>query len=121
MRLMRALHDPREAQTAERELAQRGFAANHIELARRFTSPEVQVRCDAVRSVTSVRGLVPADWLDWASRDSARDVRLTAVALMITSGQDQLLRRVEQIASDDPDLEVRALARSRLDQMRQRR
>jgi hypothetical protein len=118
IRLMTALNDPRQAVAAERELAARGFAPNHIELARRFTSADKHVRRDAVRSAISVRGIIAGDWLFWASRDPDPEVRLTAVTLMITSGQRGLLARLEQLAVEDSDPAVRDTARRGLDQLR---
>jgi hypothetical protein len=119
--LMRSLHDAGSAAAAEQRLIGLGFATNHIELARQFTSPNPDERVRAVRSLPSIRGIVARDWFRWASRDDAASVRLAALSLMVTSGQPELLALVEELATSDVDREVRETALTALERLRQKR
>lgn len=117
---MRLLADPRRAKDAVAHLRASGFNASHIELARRFTSDEPAVRMAAIRSLTKIRGVTPADWLIWASRDPEPEVRRLAATLMITSSDPRLQAAVETMALQDPDAELRELARDGIDRLRGR-
>lgn len=117
---MRLLTDQRRASDAVAHLRARGFNASHIELARRFTNDDPAVRKAAIRSLTKIRGVTPADWLIWASRDPEPEVRRLAATLMITSSDPRLQAAVETMALQDPDAELRELARHGIDRLRGR-
>lgn len=117
---MRALHNPALRERAEARLVELGFTASHIALAERFTSADVAQREQAVRALPSTRGIVPRDWFLWASRDSDPVVRKAALSLMITSGERELLARVEELAARDEDPAIREMARAASNRTRER-
>lgn len=118
--LMRRLHSRRQGASddAEAELQKRGFAAGHIELARRLTDPRPSVREALVDELPSSRGIDSRQWLLWLARDPIADVRLAALSVMSTSGDPILLRQVEAIAREDSDPRIVALVDRVLKQSR---
>lgn len=109
--LAQLLHSPDSAMaaSAREELVRRGFTAAQIELARRLTDSDFSVRSRTAASLPSA-DIDARPWLIFLSRDENPEVRLVALTLMATSGEAQMLRRVHEMAADDPDDRIRSQA-----------
>jgi HEAT repeat protein len=110
--VMRRLHvsDPQVVLAARVELERRGISGPLVDLARRATDPDPNVRKQFAESLPSMPGIDAKPWLLELSYDENSQVRATAVGLMATSGDLELIRRLEQISRDDPDDYIRAQA-----------
>lgn len=110
--VMRRLHvsDPQVVLAAREELQRRGISGSLVELARRATDPDPKVRRQLAESLPSIPGVDAKPWLLELSYDENSQVRATAITLMATSGDLDLMRRLEQIAREDPDDHLRAQA-----------
>jgi hypothetical protein len=110
--VMRQLHvnDPRVVAAARTELEHRGVTGSQVEVARLATDPDPKVRKALAESLPSLAGIDAKPWLLELSYDDDPQVRATAVTLMATSGDLELLKRLEQISRDDPDDYTRAQA-----------
>jgi len=110
--VMRRLHvsDPQVVQAARVELGRRGIKGSLVDLARRATDPDPTVRRQLAESLPSLPGIDARPWLVELSYDENAQVRATAVTLMATSGDLELVHRLEQISRDDPDDYTRAQA-----------
>lgn len=110
--VMRRLHvsDPKVVTAARIELEHRGVTGSLIELARQATDPDPHVRRALAETLPSLPGIDAKPWLLELSYDEDPDVRVAAVTLMATSGDLELLKRVEQISRDDADDHTRAQA-----------
>jgi hypothetical protein len=109
--LMRRLHDGGAgAQDAQRELASRGFGPLEIELARRLTDDDPEVRRRLAEWLPRLPGIDARPWLLWLSEDSSPQVRLLAATLMSTTTDPALLERVAEMYRADPDADVRRQA-----------
>jgi hypothetical protein len=102
--------DKTAVQRAENELRQRGFGEFQVELARRLTHENPVVRRQLAESVPSMPQIDRKVWLIWLSRDEDADVRLIALSIMATSGDPELMKRVEQIARQDSDPRIQRQA-----------
>ena len=93
--VMRQLHvnDPRVVAAARVELEQRGVTGSLVEVARLATDPDPQVRKSLAESLPSLAGVDAKPWLLELSYDDDPQVRATAVTLMATSGDLELLKR----------------------------
>ena len=118
--LMRLLHniDARLTEGAEAELVHRGFSDVEVELGRRLTDADPAVRRKLIDTLPRIPGLNPKPWLLWLSEDSAAEVRRSALTLMATSSDLDLLRRVEDVARRDPDPRIAELADRLLERRR---
>ncbi len=118
--LMRLLHnsDARLSEGAEAELIHRQFSDVEVELGRRLTDADPVVRRKLVDTLPRIPGLNPKPWLLWLSEDSAAEVRRSALTLMATSSDRDLLRRVEDVARRDPDPRIAELADRLLERRR---
>ena len=110
--VMRRLHvsDPQVVQAARLELERRGIKGSLVDLARRATDPDPKVRRELAEALPSIPGVDAKPWLVELSYDENAQVRATAVTLMATSGDLEMVQRLEQIARDDPDDYTRAQA-----------
>jgi hypothetical protein len=110
--VMRQLHvnDPRVVAAARVELEHRGVTGSLVEVARLATDPDPQVRKSLAEALPSLAGVDAKPWLLELSYDDDPQVRATAVTLMATSGDLELLKRLEQISREDPDDYTRAQA-----------
>ena len=110
--VMQRLHvsDPQVVQAARVELERRGIKGSLVDLARRATDPDPKVRRELAESLPSMPGIDAKPWLVELSYDENAQVRATAVTLMATSGDLEMVRRLEQISRDDPDDYTRAQA-----------
>jgi hypothetical protein len=120
--LMRLLHCPnrRTVAEAEAELARRGFQELHLRLARRMFDPDSKIRLELVQSLPEA-SVDAAPWLLQLSRDEDAEVRLSAMALVATTGDPALADAIEAIAREDPDPHVRSQAERFASQRRGRR
>jgi hypothetical protein len=105
LRLMFALRsdDPARRRRAEQDLRSLGYEALQLELARQLTDPDPKVRRELAESLPAMPGVDGRTWLLWLSRDKAADVRLAALTVMATMGDQATLRRIEQMARLDAD------------------
>jgi hypothetical protein len=110
--LMRRLHskDGRAVLEAERELACRGFGPLDLELARQMFHPDPKRRMELVRLLPLVPNVDAVPWLLELSRDENAEVRQSAIALLATTGDPELLRLMETTARGDSDPRVQRQA-----------
>ena len=110
--VMSRLHvsDPQVVLAAREELERRGISGPLVDLARRATDPDPKVRRQLAESLPRLPGVDAKPWLLELSYDENAQVRATAVTLMATSGDLEMVHRLEQISRDDPDDYTRAQA-----------
>ena len=106
MRLFRA-DDPTTAAWARQELTARGFTAQHLTLLEHLTSPDRQTRIEWARRLPTIPGIDAKRWLLWLSEDADARVRHTAIGLLATTDDPQMLRRLANMALRDNDPLVR--------------
>jgi hypothetical protein len=92
------------------ELRHRGYKPRQIEIARHLTAPDPVERRRWAEALPGLRGFDAKPWLLRLSRDDEPEVRLTAVTLMATSSDPEMLRRVAEVARTDPDERVQMQA-----------
>jgi hypothetical protein len=119
MRLSELMHcldspDPTEAARAKEELQRRGIEGQLVDLARLAVASDPEVRRAFVESLPTFSGVDARPWLLEMSYDCDSRVRTAAVTLMATSGDLELLKRVQQAALQDPDDAARAQAEKAL-------
>ncbi len=95
---------------AEAELARRGFTGMHLELAKRLTDPDPEVRRRWVQSLPGMQDLDARPWLLWLARDEDTEVRRTALSLLATGSDPETLATVERLARDDADPRIQVIA-----------
>jgi hypothetical protein len=110
--LAQLLHsaDAEMAQAARAELQRRGHAPLEIYLMDWLTDADPQKRARGAAALPGIEGLDARPWLLALSHDEDAAVRLTALTLMATSGEAQMLRRIREMAQTDADAKVRAQA-----------
>jgi hypothetical protein len=110
--LVQLLHsdDAAIASAAREELARRGQSPLAVQLGQQLTDADPGVRARCAAALPQLADFDARPWLLWLSHDESPDVRLVAVALMATSGESQMLRRVKDMASSDADQRVRIQA-----------
>ncbi len=114
---MRRLHGDAESERiARKELTSRGFGQLEIELARRLTDDNPDVRRQLAEWLPRLPNIDARPWLLWLSDDPSPRVRLLAATLMSTSSDPALLERVTAMYRDDPDPGVRKRAGERQEQ-----
>jgi len=91
-----------------------------VELARRAADPNPAVRLELAESLPTFSGVDARPWLLELSYDDDPRVRTAAVTLMATSGDIDLLKRVQQVSLDDPDDHTRAQAEKALPKQKRR-
>ena len=102
--------DHQASAAAREELIRRGFGEVDLELARQLFDPDPAVRKHLAQAVPRLQSIDAVPWLLWLCRDDDADVRMTAVTLLATTGDPQLLERVETLARQDTDPRIRELA-----------
>ncbi|HEV3416613.1 MAG TPA: HEAT repeat domain-containing protein [Pirellulales bacterium] len=112
--------DPQFQSAATAELQRRGLTGPLAELAHRAADPNPAVRQQLAESLPQLPGVDARPWLLELSYDDDPNVRATAVTLMATSGDLELLKRVQQISLDDPDDHTRAQAEKALSRTKPR-
>jgi hypothetical protein len=80
----------------------------------RLADRDPAVRLELTESLPTLPGIDARNWLLELSYDEDPQVRAAAVTLMATSGDIELLKRVHQVALDDPDDHTRAQAEKAL-------
>jgi HEAT repeat protein len=102
---MHQLHDADEnvVRRAESQLDRRGFDTAQLELARQLTDADPREREQLAELLPRVPGIDAKTWLLWLSRDEDADVRLAALTVMATTGDPQVLKRIELISRNDAD------------------
>jgi hypothetical protein len=99
--------DPAAAAQVGAELRRRGFTEVHLELTRGLFDPNPAVRKALARALPRLQSVDAAPWLLHLSHDEDAEVRLTAVTLIGTTGDPNLLEQVEAAARQDSDPRVR--------------
>jgi hypothetical protein len=114
--LMRCLDasDPSLTAGAREELQRRGIAGPLADFARLAGAADPEIRHAFVESLPRLSGVDARPWLLELSYDDDARVRTAAVTLMATSGDMELLKRVQQVALEDPDDRTRAQAEKAL-------
>jgi hypothetical protein len=112
--------DPQVVAAARVELDRRGVKGPLVELARRAADPNPAVRLQLAESLPTLNGVDARPWLLELSYDDDAAVRAAAVTLMATSGDLDLLKRVQQVSLDDPDDHTRAQAEKALPRAKRR-
>jgi hypothetical protein len=102
-----ASNDPNLRQAAEAELLALGFNNTERWVARRSVDADPTVRRQLAETLPRMTGVNAPPWLLWLSRDSDARVRHEAMAVLATTGDPEILRRVEQLAERDKDHEIR--------------
>jgi hypothetical protein len=102
--------DPTLAAAAQDELQRRGIVGPLVYLARLAGDADPAVRRAFVESLPTISGVDARPWLLELSYDDDPHVRAAAVTLMATSGDLELLKRVKQVALEDPDDATRGQA-----------
>lgn len=110
MRLVERLHDPNRGPHARQELARRGLTRLELELAERLSDPNAATRLRWLEALPGINGIDARPWLLWLSRDADAEVRLTALGLMATSNEPEMLRRVGEMAREEIDPRVKEQA-----------
>jgi HEAT repeats len=96
--------------SAETVLTSRGLNAEQIALAKRATDPSPLVRAQAPRHVVESNAVDRIVWLRHLSQDVAAAVRAEAARALAMLGTEECLERLDQMAQEDPDTQVRQLA-----------
>jgi len=109
LKLIRQLHatDPSQRAHARSALAARGLKPAELEVAERLFDPDPAVRRQLARSLPSIPGIDAAPWLVHMARDQDAEVRRTAAALLVTTGDPALLEELRRMAREDPDAGIR--------------
>ncbi len=112
------LHDPTtpQARAARSELITRGLSVRQIDLGSKLTDPDPRVRCQHAELLPSLNDVDAKPWLLWLSKDTDAQVRLTAMTLMATSRDPEMLGRVFEMSRTDDDPRVREQAERALGQ-----
>lgn len=106
MRLLRA-DDPSTAAWARDALRRRGFTPRHLELVMHLTDPDARVRASWARRLTSMSGVDAQRWLMWLSEDADAEVRRTAIGLLATTEDVEVLQRLADRATRDTNWRIR--------------
>lgn len=88
------------------ELYNRGFQTKHFRLAELLVDPDTGVRLQLVQSLPQMAGIDSRPWLLWLSRDQDPAVRKAAVAVIATSSDPALQKRVRELEQEETDEEV---------------
>jgi hypothetical protein len=109
MRRLRA-DDGEQRGQARQELVKRGFSEVDFELARQLFSSDVEARKNLARALPRLSSVDAARWLLWLAQDPQPEVRLVAISTLATTGDSALLSKVEALAANDHDPQIKALA-----------
>lgn len=112
VRLLQALvdADQQAANRAATALTDRGLPKEYLELAKRLADPDPAVRKSLVDILPRTAGLDARPWLMWLAHDDHPDVRFAAMSIIATSQDPQLCEQIEQLARNDYDERIVALA-----------
>jgi hypothetical protein len=112
IRLLQALvdADQQAANRAATALTERGLPKQHLELAKRLADPDPEVRKSLVDILPRTAGLDARPWLMWLAHDDDAGVRFAAMSMIATSQDPRLCEKIEQMARNDDDERIVALA-----------
>ena len=99
--------DPSQREHARSALAARGLKPAELEVAERLFDSDPAVRRRLARSLPSIPGIDAAPWLVQMARDQDAEVRRTAAALLVTTGDPALVEELRRMARDDPEAGIR--------------
>ncbi len=114
MRWLRS-KDAATARAASAELQRRGFESNHLELAMRLTDPDAKARREFAELLPRISGVDARPWLWWLTEDDDPTVRSTAISILATSGDAEVLSRIRQLLREETDAGVLRQAERILD------
>ncbi|MBX7168168.1 MAG: HEAT repeat domain-containing protein [Pirellulales bacterium] len=106
--------DTAVAAAATAELTQRGLEPHVIELGRKLASPDSAIRREWTEQLPQLAGFDAEPWLLELSRDADREVRRTALGILATMPGNRHRPRLAEMAAQDPDPSLRALAQQLL-------
>ena len=107
--LMRHLHDPAKSTLAEEQLRLRGFDNLRLEIARRLTHADPQVRKELANTLPQLIGIDARAWLEELAADRDPSVRKVAIAILGTSGDPSIETLLHQIRRDESNPQVAEL------------
>jgi len=93
------------------ELADRGYDPRVLEMTRRLSHPDRQVRLQLAQELSASSGSETRKWLLWLSEDEDAEVRFTALSTLATTGDPQLQSRIYELARFDRDPRIQQLAK----------
>lgn len=98
---------PQVAAAAAAELDSRGFSSRQIETGKHLASPDAAERLRWAEALPGIRGIDARNWLLRLSRDVNLQVRRTAVGLLATDHDPEVMGRLRQIAVEETDPQLR--------------
>jgi hypothetical protein len=113
--LFARLNQPEDAKAATAELAERGFSPRQIEVGRHLVSRDAAERLRWAEVLPGIRGIDARFWLLRLSRDGNVQVRRSAVGLLATDRDPEVIRRLRQVAVEETDAEIRDQANRALE------
>lgn len=100
---------PRQEEIS-RELRQRGFGSLRSDIVRLALVGSTTMRVQLVHDLPAIPGVGAKAWLMLLAEDADAEVRLTAVSVMATSSDVELLERAWNVALHDRDPRIAGLA-----------
>jgi len=88
--LMRRLQDGSRSEHAAAELRRRGFDALRLEIARRLTHPEPQIRKELANALPQLPGVDAQPWLEELAADRDPEVRRVAISILGSDANPQV-------------------------------
>jgi hypothetical protein len=113
--LFARLNEPTDAQAAAAELASRGFSPRQVDVGRHLVSRDPAERLRWAEVLPGIRGVDARFWLLRLSHDTNVQVRRSAVGLLATDRDPEVIRRLRQIAVEETDPDLRNQAGRALD------
>ncbi|HQU42976.1 MAG: hypothetical protein B7Z73_07150 [Planctomycetia bacterium 21-64-5] len=95
------------AAAAAIELEARGYSSRQIEVGRHLTSPDASERLRWAELLPGIRGIDARFWLLRLSDDVNLQVRRTAVGLLATDPDPEVMRRLRRTVIEESDDEIR--------------
>lgn len=114
-KLFTLLNDRESSRASEIELDRRGYSARQIEISKHLTSPDAEERLRWTELLPGIRGIDARFWLLRLSDDVNLQVRRTAVGLLATDVDPEVMRRLRQIVIQESDDDIRNQAARALD------
>jgi hypothetical protein len=105
--LFARLHEANDAQAAAAELAERGFSPRQIEVGKHLLSHDAEERLRWAEVLPGIRGVDARFWLLRLSRDTNVQVRRSAIGLLATDRDPEVIRRLRQVAVEETEPEIR--------------
>jgi hypothetical protein len=105
--LFARLNEPDDTRAAAAELAERGFSSRQIDVGRHLVSHDAAERLRWVEVLPGIRGIDARFWLLRLSHDTNVHVRRSAVGLLATDRDPEVIRRLRQVAVEETDPDLR--------------